>query len=61
MKVKAIRNDSWLGIKNGEMYDAEEVETVVGKRIKVYTEDCIVFLNRSDFEIVDTHNDPKAQ
>jgi hypothetical protein len=52
MKVKAKRNDSFLGIVAGETYNAEIVNGGISGRIRVYTNGYVVMFNEKDFDFV---------
>lgn len=47
LKVKAKRNDSWMGIKRGKIYNAE---LHASGKIIVHTDGYIVIFSEKDFE-----------
>lgn len=49
MKAKAIRNDSWLGITKGKIYNTE----MFGGRLMVHTDGYTVLFREDDFVLVD--------
>lgn len=51
MKVKAIRTDSWLGIKEGEIYKTKVYKGDFGERIWVMTDGFEVPFKKDDFVI----------
>lgn len=51
--VRAIRTDSWLGIKVGEEYSASILRTASGEKIMVNTDGYHVLFNEKDFEVVE--------
>lgn len=52
MLVRAIRSDSWLGIKYGEIYKAKVYKGSYGERIMVNTDGYHVLFNEDDFVVV---------